>query len=103
MNKAGWLLFALSWAGFGLMTVTAPEQNPASHTVEKIDGDSRTVEQLDEQGRMHGRQEWWYKGKLVQVRIVEHGQVIEDTEYRDDGSIKDKWVEGDDYTLHRTR
>lgn len=70
-------------------------------TVETINGNTRTIDRIDSDGNRHGLQQIYVDGVLVHESRVDHGQVLEITEWNPDGSVKFRSRENAAYDMER--
>ena len=89
------LLVALAAVGFSIHC-EGEQQGPA---VERTDGEVRSVDRFDKEGRRHGLQQVFVRGVLSSEWMVEHGTPIWRKEYNADGTLREHWVEDGDYQL----
>lgn len=69
--------------------------------IETINGNTRTIDRIDSDGHRHGLQQIYVDGVLVHESRVEHGQVLEITEWNPDGSVKFRARENAVYDMER--
>ena len=96
MRFLGKLLLVVALTAVGVSIHCEGEQGP---TVEKTDGDVRTVDRFDKEGKRHGLQQVFVREKLVHERMIDHGIPIWQKEYNPDGTLREHWVEDGDYQL----
>ena len=96
MRTLGKLLLVVALTAIGFSIHCEGEKGTA---VERTDGEVRSVNRFDKEGRRHGLQQVFVRERLSSEWMVEHGTPIWRKEYNADGTLKEHWVEDGDYQL----